>query len=90
MSDFSLTAINDRISKASTFVQPLRHNLNRVIVGQEKLIDNSPEIKKEMINMSHGKKTVPQVFIGNIHLGGYDDLEIAFKSGRLLEILDEK
>ncbi len=57
---------------------------------QEKLIDNSPEIKKEMINISHGKKTVPQVFIGNIHLGGYDDLEIAFKSGRLLEILDEK
>ena len=39
MSDFSLTALNDRISKASTFVQPLRDNLNRVIVGQERLID---------------------------------------------------
>ena len=39
MSDFSLTATNDRISKASTFVQPLRDNLNRVIVGQERLID---------------------------------------------------
>ena len=39
MSDFSLTAINDRISKVSTFVQPLRDNLNRVIVGQGKLID---------------------------------------------------
>ena len=39
MSDFSLTTINDRISKASTFVQPLSNNLNRVIVGQEKLID---------------------------------------------------
>ena len=39
MSDFSLTAINDRISKASTFVQPLRDNLNQVIVGQERLID---------------------------------------------------
>ena len=39
MSDFSLTAINDRISKASTFVQPLRDNLSRIIIGQEKLID---------------------------------------------------
>ena len=39
MSDFSLTATNDRISKASTFVQSLRDNLNRVIVGQERLID---------------------------------------------------
>ena len=57
---------------------------------QEKIIDNSPEIKKEMINLSHGRKTVPQVFIGSIHIGGYDDLEVAFKSGKLLEILNEK
>ena len=39
MNDFSLSAINDRIAKASNFVQPLRDNLNQVIVGQERLID---------------------------------------------------
>ncbi len=39
MSDFSLSAINDRIAKASSFVQPLRDNLNQVIVGQQRLID---------------------------------------------------
>ena len=39
MSDFSLSAINERIAKASSFVQPLRDNLNQVIVGQEKLIN---------------------------------------------------
>ena len=39
MSDFSLSAINERIAKASSFVQPLRDNLNQVIVGQERLID---------------------------------------------------
>ena len=39
MSDFSHSAINDRIAKASSFVQPLRDNLNQVIVGQERLID---------------------------------------------------
>ncbi|MFL2660835.1 MAG: glutaredoxin 3 [Alphaproteobacteria bacterium] len=57
---------------------------------QEKIIDNFPEIKKEMIDKSNGRKTVPQVFIGNTHIGGYDDLEVAFKSGKLEEILDEK
>lgn len=57
---------------------------------QEKTIDNFPEIKKEMIDKSNGRKTVPQVFIGNTHIGGYDDLEVAFKSGKLEEILDEK
>jgi len=39
MSDFSLSAINERIENASSFVQPLRDNLNQVIVGQQRLID---------------------------------------------------
>ena len=39
MSDFSLSAINERIAKASSLVQPLRDNLNQVIVGQQRLID---------------------------------------------------
>ena len=39
MSDFSLSAINERIAKAFSFVQPLRDNLNQVIVGQQRLID---------------------------------------------------
>jgi MoxR-like ATPase len=39
MSDFNLSAINERIAKASGFVQPLRDNLNQVIVGQQRLID---------------------------------------------------
>jgi len=39
MSDFSLSAINDRISEVSGFVKSLRDNLNQIIIGQEKLID---------------------------------------------------
>jgi MoxR-like ATPase len=39
MNDFSLSAINDRIAEASGFVQPLCENLNKVIIGQEKLIN---------------------------------------------------
>ena len=39
MSDFSLSAINNRISEVSGFVKPLRDNLNQTIIGQEKLID---------------------------------------------------
>ena len=37
MSDFSLTEINERISKTSTFVGSLKDDLNKVIVGQETL-----------------------------------------------------
>ena len=39
MNEFSLSAINDRISEASEFVQPLRDGLQKKIVGQETLID---------------------------------------------------
>ena len=39
MNEFSLSAINDRISEASEFVQPLRDGLQKKIVGQKTLID---------------------------------------------------
>ena len=39
MSEFSLSAINERISESSKFVKPLRENLEKVIVGQEELLN---------------------------------------------------
>ena len=29
---------------------------------------------KEMIKKSNGKRTIPQIFIENFHVGGYEDL----------------
>ena len=39
MSDFSLTEINERISRESTFVDDLKKGLKEVIVGQEELVN---------------------------------------------------
>ena len=39
MSEFSLSAINERILESSKFVNPLRENLEKVIVGQEELLN---------------------------------------------------
>lgn len=39
MSDFSLTEINERISRESTFVDDLKKALKEVIVGQEELVN---------------------------------------------------
>ena len=39
MSDFSLTEINDRISKASQFIDELKKGMNQVIIGQDVLIN---------------------------------------------------
>ena len=39
MSEFSLSAINERILESSKFVQPLRENLQQSVVGQQDLLD---------------------------------------------------
>ena len=35
-----------------------------------------------------GRRTVPQIFIGATHVGGYDDLVALDKSGGLQPLLD--
>ncbi len=35
-----------------------------------------------------GRRTVPQIFIGDTHVGGYDDLVALDKSGGLQPLLD--
>ncbi|RYE05713.1 MAG: glutaredoxin 3 [Rickettsiaceae bacterium] len=37
-------------------------------------IENDPNLKNEMIAKSNNRKTVPQIFIGDQHVGGCDDL----------------
>ena len=38
MSDFSLSEINDKISKSSSFIDDLKKVMNQVILGQDELI----------------------------------------------------
>ena len=40
-----------------------------------------------MLQRSKGMRSVPQVFINGEHIGGYDDLVAADRSGRLLELM---
>lgn len=41
-----------------------------------------PERREEMIARS-GRRTVPQIFIGDRHVGGFDDLNVLDESGEL-------
>ena len=49
-------------------------------------IEQFPERREEMIARS-GRNTVPQIFIGSAHIGGYDDLAALEQSGRLDPLL---
>jgi glutaredoxin 3 len=41
---------------------------------EEIRVDSSESALEEMIKRSHGKRTVPQIFINDVSIGGYDDL----------------
>lgn len=46
-----------------------------------------PSRRAEMIRSS-GRRTVPQIFIGDRHIGGFDDLQALNASGELDELLE--
>lgn len=43
--------------------------------------------REEMIKKSGGRMTVPQIFIGDLHVGGYDELNALNAAGKLDELL---
>ncbi len=52
------------------------------IVFDEIRVDKNPSLKQEMISRS-GRFTVPQIFIDDYHVGGYDDLVDHSNTGKL-------
>ena len=46
-------------------------------------ITGKPELRSEMVKRANGRSTVPQIFIGQTHVGGCDDLHSLEASGRL-------
>jgi glutaredoxin 3 len=49
-------------------------------------VDLDPTRREEMIGRT-GRRTVPQIFIGAIHVGGFDDLSALDREGRLIPLL---
>ena len=49
-------------------------------------VDGRADLRNEMIERS-GRYTVPQIWIGEQHVGGFDDLAQLERQGRLDELL---
>lgn len=49
-------------------------------------VDLEPERRVEMMEKT-GRRTVPQIYIGETHVGGYEDLAALNRAGRLDELL---
>jgi len=60
---------------------------SRELEFEEIDITTDTDLQQEMIKKANGQKTVPQIFIGDTHVGGFDDLKEKHDSGELDKIL---
>jgi glutaredoxin 3 len=59
---------------------------NKGVAYRDIAVDNDPQLRREMMIRS-GRDTVPQIWIGERHIGGFDDMHLLERQGRLDEIL---
>lgn len=52
-------------------------------------VDLQPQLRLEMMEKT-GRRTVPQIYIGDTHVGGFDDLSALDRAGKLAGLLAER
>lgn len=50
-------------------------------------VDEAPHLREEMMAKT-GRRTVPQIYIGETHVGGFDDINALDKTGGLMPLLN--
>ena len=81
-----------KITMYLTGVCPYCHMAERLlqskgVVSIDKIrVDLDPAQRAEMM-MKTGRRTVPQIYIGDRHVGGFDELSALDKSGQLEPLL---
>lgn len=56
---------------------------------EEVRVDTDPARREEMLARSGGRRTVPQIFINDTHVGGFDDLVAVDRAGHLGDLVGE-
>jgi glutaredoxin 3 len=50
-------------------------------------VTGNDDLRIKLVEMSGGMRTVPQIWVGETHVGGFDDLSELDRSGKLDEML---
>lgn len=78
----------------TTPICPYCHAAKRLLDGKgvayrEIDVSRDPTLRATMIQRAGGRRTVPQIFVGDTHVGGSDDLRALDHAGKLDRILAE-
>lgn len=61
---------------------------SRGVAGITKIrVDEAPARRDEMIART-GRRTVPQIYVGDTHVGGFDDMAALDRAGGLVPLLN--
>ena len=61
--------------------------LKKGVTNLEKILIDRDPAQRELMMTRTGRRTVPQIYIGETHVGGYDDLVSLDRAGRLDPLL---
>ena len=50
-------------------------------------VSADPSLRAAMVQRANGRRTVPQIFVGPVHVGGSDDLHALEHAGKLDALL---
>jgi len=75
----------------STCICPYCMLAKRLLTGKgvafdEVMVDRDDNLRAEMMERS-GRRTVPQIFVGDTHVGGFDDLAALDRASKLDPLL---
>ena len=71
------------------FCSAAKHLLNKKKINFEEIdIGYDDKKREEMLKKSNGARTIPQIFIGEKHIGGYVELRALDKDGKLNSLLE--
>ena len=56
-------------------------------ISYEEVDANDPDVRMAMVQRANGRRTVPQIFVGETHVGGYDDMAALDRRGQLDPLL---
>jgi glutaredoxin 3 len=57
------------------------------VANLEKILIDRDPVQREIMMTRTGRRTVPQIYIGETHVGGYDDLVALDRAGQLDPLL---
>jgi len=61
--------------------------LKKRVGNLEKILIDRDPAQRELMMTRTGRRTVPQIYIGETHVGGYDDLVALDRAGQLDPLL---